>query len=160
MCRTTIPVGRRALQISQSSQSQVFGALFGLSQLPLYSTEALWYEDPNGPTPSPRRSKWGRKECCDRINRTILQPFDRYSYDRRKRHQRLNLKSIRLKIGLVLQEPALFAASILDDIAYGKDGATKAEATEAARVANVHAFISGLPEGYNTLAGEGGVHIS
>ncbi|KAE9449261.1 hypothetical protein C3L33_18837, partial [Rhododendron williamsianum] len=64
--------------------------------------------------------------------------------------KRLNLKSLRLKIGLVSQEPALFAASIFDNIAYGKDGATEAEVIEAARVANVHAFISGLPEGYKT----------
>ncbi|KAE9449260.1 hypothetical protein C3L33_18836, partial [Rhododendron williamsianum] len=46
--------------------------------------------------------------------------------------KRLNLKSLRLKIGLVSQEPALFAASIFDNIAYGKDGATEAEVTEAA----------------------------
>ncbi|KAI8533911.1 hypothetical protein RHMOL_Rhmol10G0047400 [Rhododendron molle] len=74
--------------------------------------------------------------------------------------KRLNLKSLRLKIGLVSQEPALFAASIFDNIAYGKDGATEAEVIEAARVANVHAFISGLPEGYKTPVGERGVQIS
>ncbi|KAE9449262.1 hypothetical protein C3L33_18834, partial [Rhododendron williamsianum] len=74
--------------------------------------------------------------------------------------KRLNLKSLRLKIGLVSQEPALFAATIFDNIAYGKDGATEAEVIEAARVANVHAFISGLPEGYKTPVGERGVQIS
>ncbi|XP_058188307.1 ABC transporter B family member 19-like isoform X2 [Rhododendron vialii] len=74
--------------------------------------------------------------------------------------KRLNLKALRLKIGLVSQEPALFAASIFDNIAYGKDGATEAEVMEAARVANVHAFISGLPEGYKTPVGERGVQIS
>ncbi|KAF7128948.1 hypothetical protein RHSIM_Rhsim10G0040700 [Rhododendron simsii] len=74
--------------------------------------------------------------------------------------KRLNLKSLRLKIGLVSQEPALFAASIFDNIAYGKDGATEAEVIEAAGVANVHAFISGLPEGYKTPVGERGVQIS
>ncbi|KAI3462943.1 hypothetical protein Pfo_019606 [Paulownia fortunei] len=74
--------------------------------------------------------------------------------------RRLNLKSLRLKIGLVQQEPALFAASIFDNIAYGKDGATEAEVTEAARAANVHAFVSGLPEGYRTPVGERGVQLS
>ncbi|KAK4417676.1 ABC transporter B family member 19 [Sesamum alatum] len=74
--------------------------------------------------------------------------------------RRLNLKSLRLKIGLVQQEPALFAASIFDNIAYGKDGATEAEVIEAARAANVHTFVSGLPEGYKTTVGERGVQLS
>ncbi|RVW82613.1 ABC transporter B family member 19 [Vitis vinifera] len=74
--------------------------------------------------------------------------------------RRLNLKSLRLKIGLVQQEPALFAASILDNIAYGKDGATEAEVIEAARAANVHGFVSGLPDGYKTPVGERGVQLS
>ncbi|KAL8475660.1 hypothetical protein ACS0TY_028356 [Phlomoides rotata] len=74
--------------------------------------------------------------------------------------RRLNLKSLRLKIGLVQQEPALFAASIFDNIAYGKDGANEAEVIEAARAANVHTFISGLPEGYKTPVGERGVQLS
>lgn len=68
--------------------------------------------------------------------------------------RRLNLKSLRLKIGLVQQEPALFAATIFDNIAYGKDGATESEVMEAARSANAHGFISGLPEGYKTPVGE------
>ncbi|KAG8384714.1 hypothetical protein BUALT_Bualt04G0147000 [Buddleja alternifolia] len=74
--------------------------------------------------------------------------------------RRFNLKSLRLKIGLVQQEPALFAASIFDNIAYGKDGATEAEVIEAARAANVHTFVSGLPEGYKTPVGERGVQLS
>lgn len=74
--------------------------------------------------------------------------------------RRLNLKSLRLKIGLVQQEPALFAASIFDNIAYGKDGATEAEVIEAARAANMHTFVSGLPEGYKTPVGERGVQLS
>ncbi|CAA3013834.1 ABC transporter B family member 19 [Olea europaea subsp. europaea] len=74
--------------------------------------------------------------------------------------RRLNLKSLRLKIGLVQQEPALFAASIFDNIVYGKDGATEAEVVEAAQAANVHTFVSGLPEGYKTSVGEKGVQLS
>ncbi|XP_042488559.1 ABC transporter B family member 19 [Macadamia integrifolia] len=74
--------------------------------------------------------------------------------------RRINLNSIRLKIGLVQQEPALFAASIFENIAYGKDGATEAEVIEAARAANVHAFVSGLPDGYKTPVGERGVQLS
>lgn len=74
--------------------------------------------------------------------------------------RRLNLKSLRLKIGLVQQEPALFAASIFDNIAYGKEGATEAEVVEAARAANVHGFVSALPNAYKTPVGERGVQLS
>nr|GMC56990.1 ABC transporter B family member 19 [Ipomoea batatas] len=74
--------------------------------------------------------------------------------------RRLNLKSLRLKIGLVQQEPALFAASIFDNIAYGKESATESEVTEAARAANMHNFIIGLPDGYKTPVGERGVQLS
>jgi ATP-binding cassette, subfamily B (MDR/TAP), member 1 len=74
--------------------------------------------------------------------------------------KRLNLKSLRLKIGLVQQEPVLFAASIFDNIAYGKDGVSEAEVVESAKVANAHGFISQLPDGYNTAVGERGVQLS
>ncbi|CAL9050617.1 unnamed protein product [Musa banksii] len=74
--------------------------------------------------------------------------------------KRLNLKSLRLKIGLVQQEPVLFAASIMENIAYGKDGATEEEVIEAARAANVHGFVSALPDGYKTAVGERGVQLS
>lgn len=74
--------------------------------------------------------------------------------------RRLNLKSLRLKIGLVQQEPALFAASIFENIAYGKEGVTETEVIEAARAANVHGFVSGLPDGYKTPVGERGVQLS
>ncbi|KAH6801748.1 ATP binding cassette subfamily B19 [Perilla frutescens var. frutescens] len=74
--------------------------------------------------------------------------------------RKLNLKSLRLRIGLVQQEPTLFAASIFDNIAYGVDGATAADVVEAARAANVHAFVSGFPEGYETTVGEKGAQLS
>ncbi|KAK8942050.1 ABC transporter B family member 19 [Platanthera guangdongensis] len=64
--------------------------------------------------------------------------------------RRLNLKSLRQRIGLVQQEPALFAATIFDNIAYGKDGAAEEEVVEAARAANVHGFVRELPDGYKT----------
>ncbi|CAO2819633.1 unnamed protein product [Amaranthus hypochondriacus] len=74
--------------------------------------------------------------------------------------RRLKLKSLRRHIGLVQQEPALFATSIYENILYGKDGATESEVIEAAKLANAHSFISGLPEGYNTKVGERGVQLS
>lgn len=74
--------------------------------------------------------------------------------------KRLNLKSLRKHIALVQQEPALFAASIYENILYGKDGASEGEVIEAAKLANAHSFISALPEGYSTKVGERGVQLS
>jgi ATP-binding cassette subfamily B (MDR/TAP) protein 1 len=54
---------------------------------------------------------------------------------------KMNLKSVRHHISLVNQEPTLFALSIRDNIAYGKEGATDAEIIEAAKAANAHNFI-------------------
>ena len=56
------------------------------------------------------------------------------------------LKWIRSKIGLVSQEPVLFASSIRDNIAYGKDGATIEEIKAAAELANASKFIDKLPQ--------------
>lgn len=58
----------------------------------------------------------------------------------------LQLKWIRSKIGLVSQEPALFACSIKDNIAYGKEGATLEEIQTAAELANAAKFIDKLPQ--------------
>ncbi|KAK9667818.1 hypothetical protein RND81_13G012700 [Saponaria officinalis] len=74
--------------------------------------------------------------------------------------RRLKLKFLRKHIGLVQQEPALFATSIYDNIMYGKEGATESEVIEAAKLANAHNFISSLPEGYHTKVGERGVQLS
>jgi ATP-binding cassette, subfamily B (MDR/TAP), member 1 len=62
----------------------------------------------------------------------------------------LQLKWLRDQIGLVNQEPALFATTILDNILYGKPEATMAEVETAATAANAHSFIALLPNGYNT----------
>ncbi|KAL9387392.1 hypothetical protein Peur_020516 [Populus x canadensis] len=74
--------------------------------------------------------------------------------------KKLKVKSLRKHIGLVQQEPALFAASIYENILYGKEGASEAEVIEAAKLANAHSFISSLPEGYSTKVGERGVQLS
>ncbi|CAN6230721.1 unnamed protein product [Urochloa humidicola] len=74
--------------------------------------------------------------------------------------KKLKLKSLRKHIGLVQQEPALFATTIYDNILYGKDGATETEVIEAAKLANAHSFISSLPEGYQTKVGERSVQLS
>ncbi|XP_043709889.1 ABC transporter B family member 21-like [Telopea speciosissima] len=70
------------------------------------------------------------------------------------------LSWIRTKIGLVSQEPVLFASSIRENIAYGKDGATKEEIRAAAELANAAKFIDKLPQGLDTLVGEHGTQLS
>ncbi|KAH7653095.1 Xenobiotic-transporting ATPase protein [Dioscorea alata] len=77
-----------------------------------------------------------------------------------KNIRNLNLKSLRLKIGLVQQEPALFSTTIYENIAYGKEGASEIEVMKAAKAANAHGFISRMPEGYNTSIGERGSQLS
>lgn len=62
------------------------------------------------------------------------------------------LKWIRSKIGLVSQEPALFTASIKDNIAYGKEGATIEEIRAAAELANAAKFIDNLPQVFSYFA--------
>ncbi|KAL6550538.1 (ABC) transporter [Orobanche minor] len=74
--------------------------------------------------------------------------------------KRLKLKSVRKHMGLVQQEPALFATSIYENILYGKEGATEGEIMEATKLANAHSFISALPKGYSTKVGERGVQLS
>jgi ATP-binding cassette, subfamily B, bacterial len=67
---------------------------------------------------------------------------------------------LRAQFAIVLQEPLLFSTSILENIAYAKQNARLAEIMEAARAANVHDFIVGLPDGYDTEVGERGVRLS
>lgn len=62
----------------------------------------------------------------------------------------LQLKFLREQIGLVNQEPALFATTILENILYGKPDATMVEVEAAASAANAHSFITLLPKGYDT----------
>ncbi|KAJ8044109.1 ABC transporter B family member 1 [Holothuria leucospilota] len=71
----------------------------------------------------------------------------------------LDPQFFRRKISIVSQEPVLFACSIKDNIAYGKE-ATEEEIIDAAKKANAHEFISSFEEGYETLVGERGVRLS
>ncbi|RZC89153.1 hypothetical protein C5167_030848 [Papaver somniferum] len=70
------------------------------------------------------------------------------------------LKWIRGKIGLVSQEPVLFASFIKENIAYGKEGATIEEIRAAAELANAAKFIDKLPQGLDTLVGEYSTQMS
>ncbi|KOM40983.1 hypothetical protein LR48_Vigan04g118100 [Vigna angularis] len=71
-----------------------------------------------------------------------------------------NLRWLRTQIGLVQQEPLLFNCSIRDNICYGNNVASESEIVEAAKEANIHEFVSNLPNGYSTVVGEKGCQLS
>ena len=68
--------------------------------------------------------------------------------------------SLQNAIGVVPQDTVLFNDTILYNIAYGRDGASRADVEQAARDAQIHAFIQSLPEGYDTVVGERGMKLS
>jgi ATP-binding cassette, subfamily B, bacterial len=72
----------------------------------------------------------------------------------------LKLNSLRDQISVVLQEPLLFSGTIEENIRYGKLEASAEQIRDAARAANAHDFIEGLPAGYGTVLGERGAQIS
>jgi ABC-type multidrug transport system fused ATPase/permease subunit len=74
--------------------------------------------------------------------------------------QKLSLNSLRSQIGMVLQETTLFAASIKENITFGKPDATREEIETAARAAQAHDFIMQTIDGYDTEVGERGVTLS
>ncbi|MSO73638.1 MAG: ATP-binding cassette domain-containing protein [Alphaproteobacteria bacterium] len=67
---------------------------------------------------------------------------------------------VRARFGLVPQDPVIFAANALDNIRYGRRGATDAEVRAAAEAADAAAFLDALPEGFNTFLGEKGARLS
>jgi ATP-binding cassette subfamily B multidrug efflux pump len=73
-------------------------------------------------------------------------------------------KDLRANIAIVLQEPFLFSGTIAQNIGYGRSGdpseATREQVEAASRVVNAHDFIMALPEGYDTVLGEGGGALS
>ncbi|MFA7660949.1 MAG: ATP-binding cassette domain-containing protein, partial [Anaerovoracaceae bacterium] len=72
----------------------------------------------------------------------------------------VTIQSLRSQIGMVQQDVYLFSGSVLENIAYGKPGASIEEVVQAAKDAGAHDFILGLPEGYDTYVGERGVKLS
>jgi len=72
----------------------------------------------------------------------------------------LRLRHLRRQIALVLQPPLVFPVPIGENIAYGRPEAGADRVVAAARLARVHELVAGLPEGYDTPVGEGGVTLS
>lgn len=74
--------------------------------------------------------------------------------------KKYTLKSLRQNIGIVQQDVYLFSGTIMENIIYGRPGATKEEVIEAAKQAGAHEFIMELKDGYDTYVGERGVKLS
>lgn len=72
----------------------------------------------------------------------------------------IRVKSLRSNIGLVSQDVFLFAGTIKDNVMYGNINASKEELIRAAKNAEIHDFIMGLPDGYDTNVGERGIRLS
>jgi len=72
----------------------------------------------------------------------------------------VTLESLNARIGMVTQETYLFHDTIQVNLLYGKPNATQAEIEDATRVANIHDFITDLPDGYDTIVGERGYRLS
>ena len=72
----------------------------------------------------------------------------------------VTLKSLRSAIGIVQQDVYLFSGTVLENIAYGKPGASREEIVHAAKLAGADAFINELPDGYDSYVGERGVKLS
>jgi ATP-binding cassette subfamily B protein len=69
-------------------------------------------------------------------------------------------ESLHSQLGLIPQDPSLFHRSLMDNIRYGRQGASDADVIDAARKAHAHEFIQSVPEGYAALVGERGIKLS
>ena len=72
----------------------------------------------------------------------------------------MNLRSLRSRIGMVLQQAILFSGTIRDNIAFGRPDASQEEVEAAAKAAQAHEFIMNMPEGYDTVIGQRGINLS
>ncbi len=72
----------------------------------------------------------------------------------------LDVEDLRKKVSIVLQDVFLFHGTVRENILFGRPDASDEDIVEAARVANAHAFIMALPQGYDTIIGERGVKLS
>ncbi len=73
---------------------------------------------------------------------------------------KVRLRSVREQIGVVTQDSVLFEGTIADNIAYGRRHVPREKIVEAAKAAHAHEFIINLPNGYDTMLGEGGTGLS
>ncbi len=101
----------------------------------------------------------GKTTLCNLIPRFYDPTAGHITIDGQDIHG-LTLKSLRGAIGMVQQEVYLFSGTVMDNILYGRPGASREEAIEAAKMAGAHEFITQLKDGYDTYVGERGVKLS
>uniref|UniRef100_A0A4W5PFI6 Transporter 1, ATP-binding cassette, sub-family B (MDR/TAP) n=1 Tax=Hucho hucho TaxID=62062 RepID=A0A4W5PFI6_9TELE len=101
----------------------------------------------------------GKSTCVSLLERFYLPQEGEILLDGQPLHSYKN-QYLHDKISVVSQEPVLFARSVKENIKYGRDDATDEEIYRAAELANAHKFISDLPNGYDTDAGEKGGQVS
>lgn len=103
----------------------------------------------------------GKSTICSLLQR-FYDPIDGNITINGTQIKDVNIQYLRENIGVVSQEPVLFAGTILENIQYGRSSvkATFEQIIEAAKVANAHDFIQEFPDGYQTLVGERGIQLS
>ncbi|XP_058065127.1 multidrug resistance protein homolog 49 isoform X1 [Anopheles bellator] len=101
----------------------------------------------------------GKSTCLQLIQR-LYDPLSGSVTIDGTRVSELNIGWLRSMIGLVGQEPVLFATTIADNIRYGNPSASQSDIERAAKIANCHSFIMKLPNGYGTMIGERGAQLS
>ncbi|KAL3285401.1 hypothetical protein HHI36_019505 [Cryptolaemus montrouzieri] len=101
----------------------------------------------------------GKSTCIQLVQRFYDPDSGEILIDGREMKE-LNLRWLRSKIGVVGQEPALFATTIAENIRYGKSSATQEEIERAAEKAKIHKFIKSLPNSYDSVIGERGTQLS
>ncbi len=74
--------------------------------------------------------------------------------------RQIPLETLRQAVGMVLQKNVLFSGTIRENLRWGNKEATQQELEEACRRADAHSFITGFPQGYETVLGQGGVNLS
>ena len=111
------------------------------------------FDIPAGKSILVRPSGSGKTTICSLLPRFYDVSGGRITIDG-KDVRKLTLQSLRNQIGLVQQDVYLFCGSIRENIAYGRPDASMEEIIEAAKKANIHEFIMGLPDGYETFVGE------
>ena len=101
-----------------------------------------------------------RQEHLDQHPHPVLRHHVREDPDRRPGPVEADTGSLRKQIGVVLQEAFLFTDTVMNNLLYANEDATEADVIEAAKKANAHDFILGLPDGYDTMLTERGANLS
>lgn len=102
----------------------------------------------------------GGKTTIVNLLMRFYDPVDGKIYVDGKDTSKMNRSDVREMFGMVLQDTVLFSGTVYDNIAYGKDNATREEVMEAARRAHIDFFIDALPQGYDTVINEESTNIS